>query len=258
MYCQWIPSRVNTIANCRAQAKCLIHERIVGAHVLSVDSVVSSTDHPTTYIWTRTSGHRSFQYIFSLMSSPINHNTVRNILMSDLSLTINDTQLYPKLTLTRHTKAVNALAISPDGTLLLSGGSLRVLCLVHNSSIHLGNDSRVVIWNLASGEMTQEFCVPSAGFVSCLAWIKLSDRGEDTFIFGASDGNIHLYERRKDAPLFAFRSIILAHEGAIEGFAWDSVHCRLASVGSGEVKLWNVSPESSEFYSWLSITDSIT
>ena len=175
---------------------------------------------------------------------------------STCPLTINDVQLYPKLTLTRHTKAVNALAISPDGTLLLSGGSLHILCLVHNSFVCLGNDSRVVIWNLASGEMIQEFCIPSAGFMSCLAWVKLSDRGEDTFIFGASDRNVHLYEHRKDAPLFAFRSIILTHEGAIKGFTWDSVHCCLASVGNGEVKLWNVNPESSEFYSWLSITDS--
>ena len=173
-------------------------------------------------------------------------------------LTINDAQLYPKLTLTRHTKAVNALAISPDGTLLLSRGSLHILCLVHNSFVHLGNDSCVVIWNLASGEMIQEFCIPSAGFMSCLAWVKLSDRGENTFIFGASNGNVHLYEHRKDAPLFAFHSIILAHEGAIEGFVWDSVHCCLASVGNGEVKLWNVNPKSSEFYLWLSITDSFT
>ena len=90
---------------------------------------------------------------------------------------------------------------------------------IHNLFVHLGNDSCVVVWSLVSGEMIQEFCVPSAGFISCLAWVKFSDGGEDMFIFGASDGNIHLYERRKDVPLFAFSSIILAHDGAIEGFA---------------------------------------
>ena len=56
-----------------------------------------------------------------------------------------------------------------------------------------GNDSRIVIWNLSSGEMLQEICAPSAGFISCLAWIKLADRDEDSFVFSASDGNIHLY-----------------------------------------------------------------
>ena len=42
-----------------------------------------------------------------------------------------------------------------------------------------GNDSRIVIWNLSSGEMLQEICAPSAGFISCLAWIKLADRDEE-------------------------------------------------------------------------------
>jgi hypothetical protein len=90
---------------------------------------------------------------------------------------------------------------------------------IHNSFVHLGNDSRVVVWSLTSGEMIQEFCVPSAGFISCLAWVKFSNEGEDRFIFRAFDGNIHLYERQTDVPLFAFCSIILAHDGAIEGFA---------------------------------------
>ncbi|KAF9232169.1 hypothetical protein BU15DRAFT_81533 [Melanogaster broomeanus] len=68
-------------------------------------------------------------------------------------------QLSPKFTLTRHTKAINAVAISGQGSMLLSGG----------------NDSHVVVWNLSSGEMIQEICIPSAGFISCLAWIKLTD-----------------------------------------------------------------------------------
>jgi hypothetical protein len=38
-----------------------------------------------------------------------------------------------------------------------------------------GNDSRVVIWSLSSGDMLQKIYVPSAGFISCLAWIKLLD-----------------------------------------------------------------------------------
>ena len=109
-----------------------------------------------------------------------------------------------------------------------------------------GNNSRVVVWNLTSGEMIQEFCVPSAGFISCLAWIKLSDGEEDMFVFGASDGNIHLYERSKGHSLFTLYSITVAHEGAIESLAWDSIHCHLASVGNSEVRLWNVSPKASK------------
>ena len=70
-----------------------------------------------------------------------------------------------------------------------------------------------------------EFCVPSAGFISCLAWIKLSNGEKVTFVFRASDGSIHLYEWSKGYPHFAFCSVTVAHEGAIESLAWDSIHC---------------------------------
>lgn len=124
--------------------------------------------------------------------------------------------------------------------------STHIYFLVYASQLP-GNDSRVVIWNLCSGEMIQEVCIPSAGFISCLAWIKLSEP-EDAFVFGASDGGIHLYERRKDESLFTFRSITLAHGGAIESFAWDPVRSRLASAGSGQVQLWKLGPEASTCY----------
>ncbi|KAF8547567.1 hypothetical protein OG21DRAFT_1490119 [Imleria badia] len=83
-----------------------------------------------------------------------------------------------KFTLTHHTKAVNALAVSPKGSLLLSGG----------------NDSCVVLRKLSSGEMAQKICIPSVWFISCLLWIKLTKRDEASFIFGALDDNIHLYQ----------------------------------------------------------------
>lgn len=109
-----------------------------------------------------------------------------------------------------------------------------------------GNDSRVVVWNLSSGEMLQEICVPSAGFIGCLAWVKLADRDEDAFVFGASDGNIHLYQRTNDDPLFCFLSIALAHAGAVESLEWDPHHHRLASVGDGEAHVWKVSADHSK------------
>ena len=96
--------------------------------------------------------------------------------------------------------------------------------------------------------MIQELCVPSAGFISCLAWVLLSDSEEDVFVFGASDGNIHLYEWSKGHPLFTFCSITVVHKGAIESLAWDSIHCCLASVGNSEARLWNVSPKASKLF----------
>ena len=68
------------------------------------------------------------------------------------------------------------------------------------------------------------------------------------FVFGASNGNTHLYERSKGHSLFAFCSVTVVHEGAIESLAWDFVHHCLASVGDSEVGLWDVSPEASKSF----------
>jgi hypothetical protein len=59
----------------------------------------------------------------------------------------------------------------------------------------IGNDSRVVVWSLTSGEMIQEIVSPVAGYISAITWIDVNDREEMTFAFGASDGNVQIYER---------------------------------------------------------------
>lgn len=95
--------------------------------------------------------------------------------------------------------------------------------------------------------MVQELCIPSAGYISCLMWLKLADHNEDSFVFGASDGNIHLFQRSKDSPLFSFTSVTAAHASTIESLAWDSHHQWLASVGAGELRVWNVALDLSKF-----------
>ncbi|KAG1722554.1 uncharacterized protein EDB91DRAFT_1032179, partial [Suillus paluster] len=81
-----------------------------------------------------------------------------------------------KFTLTRHTQAVNTLAMSMHGAFLLTG----------------------VVWSLVSGEMIQEIFAPAAGYISAIIWMDIDDHGESTFAFGASDGNIQVYERSND------------------------------------------------------------
>ncbi|KAG1717326.1 WD40-repeat-containing domain protein, partial [Suillus occidentalis] len=132
-----------------------------------------------------------------------------------------------KYTLSRHTKAVNVLAVSRHGALLLSGG----------------NDSRIVVWNLVSGEMIQEIFTPAAGYISAITWMDVDDGGETTFAFGASDGNIQVYERSNDA-LFVFQSTTMSHSGAVESLAWDPVHRRLASAAGGRPHLWTLTQDS--------------
>ncbi|KAG2742115.1 WD40 repeat-like protein, partial [Suillus brevipes Sb2] len=114
-----------------------------------------------------------------------------------------------KFTLTRHTQAVNVLAVSMHGALLITGG----------------NDSRIVVWSLLSGEMIQEIFAPGAGYISAIIWMDFDDHGESAFAFGASDGNIQIYERSNDV-LFEFRSTTIGHSGAVESLAWDPVHRR--------------------------------
>ncbi|KAG2089143.1 WD40-repeat-containing domain protein, partial [Suillus discolor] len=125
-------------------------------------------------------------------------------------------------TLTHHTKAVNVLAVS----------KLRALLLTR------GNDGRVVLWSLASGEMIQEIYSPVAGYISAITWTDIDDRGETMFAFGASDGNIQMYERINDVIL------PLVTQALIESLAWDPYHCRLASVGDGHPQVWNLTPDS--------------
>ncbi|KAG1858600.1 WD40-repeat-containing domain protein, partial [Suillus tomentosus] len=136
-----------------------------------------------------------------------------------------------KYALTRHTQAVNALAVSMHGALLLTGG----------------NDSQIAVWNLVSGEMIQEIFAPAAGYISAIVWVDIDDRGESAFAFGASDGNIQIYERSNDVSaigaLFEIRSTTIGHSGAVESLAWDPVHRRLASTGDGLPLVWNLTPD---------------
>ncbi|KAG1736392.1 WD40-repeat-containing domain protein [Suillus paluster] len=123
-----------------------------------------------------------------------------------------------KYTLTRHTKAVNVLASK------------------------IGNDSCIVVWSLVSSEMIQEIFTPAAGYISAIIWMDVNNHGETTFAFGASDGNIQVYERSNDA-LFTFQSTTMGHSDVVESLAWDPVHRRLASAAGGRPHLWNLTPD---------------
>ncbi|KAG1810688.1 uncharacterized protein BJ212DRAFT_1484255 [Suillus subaureus] len=99
-----------------------------------------------------------------------------------------------------------------------------------------------MVWSLTSGEMIQEIVSPVAGYISAITWIDVDDRGETTFAFGASDGNIQIYERIDDA-LFKFCSTTIGHSGLVELLAWDPVHHRLASASDGRPHIWNFTPD---------------
>ncbi|KAG2094394.1 uncharacterized protein F5147DRAFT_778998 [Suillus discolor] len=85
--------------------------------------------------------------------------------------------------------------------------------------------------------MIQEIFTPAAGYISAITWMHVDDRSEASFAFGASDGNIQVYERSNEA-LFEFQSTTIGHSSAVESLAWDPVHRRLASAGSGRPHVW--------------------
>ncbi|TDL14215.1 WD40 repeat-like protein, partial [Rickenella mellea] len=125
-----------------------------------------------------------------------------------------------------HEKSINCLSISPDGTMLLSGG----------------DDAKVIIWNLATGERMQEIACIYSGQVAAVAWIKLADDGL-AFVQGCADGSLHVHRRDHGAPsLFEFCTLTNGHDGAVDDIDFDPNHGRLATVGGGAPQIWNVSP----------------
>ncbi|KIJ97143.1 hypothetical protein K443DRAFT_133925 [Laccaria amethystina LaAM-08-1] len=128
-----------------------------------------------------------------------------------------------KLTLFRHTKPIHVLKISPDGQKLLSGA----------------DDGMLIIWNLEDGGDQQMISVAFNGPITSAVWMPLSREASNAvFAFGTADGNLFLYTHHETYYEFAFS--ITAHEGAIEDIAFALYHKRLATVGNGCLKLWDI------------------
>ncbi|KAF8887000.1 WD40-repeat-containing domain protein [Infundibulicybe gibba] len=120
-------------------------------------------------------------------------------------------------TLIHHTKPINTLKISGDGTMLISGA----------------DDGTLAVWDLGSRKCIQIISVVFNGPVSAAAWTPLApDSLAETFIFGCSDGSLH--------PTYDYASSFPSHEGAIEDISYDPRHHRVASVGGGVLKVWSV------------------
>ncbi|KAF8871220.1 WD40-repeat-containing domain protein, partial [Infundibulicybe gibba] len=81
-------------------------------------------------------------------------------------------------TLIHHTKPINTLKISSDGTTLISGA----------------DDGTLAVWDLGSGKRIQIISVIFNGPVSAATWTPLAANSlAETFIFGCSDGSLHMY-----------------------------------------------------------------
>ena len=81
-----------------------------------------------------------------------------------------------KYTLHHHVLGINALALSPEGDRLLSGGKSKLLTLrVAPTDDLTGDDADMVIWGILTGEKVQVISCAFHGPIGALTWIpKLS------------------------------------------------------------------------------------
>jgi hypothetical protein len=97
-------------------------------------------------------------------------------------------------TLRCHTKAINRLAISPDKTRLISVGAFShgLLASRYFAQKWLGDDSRTVVWSIASGEKLFEVERPFNGPATAVSW---ASRDSSRFVIGFASGDLHLFSR---------------------------------------------------------------
>ncbi|KAF8220897.1 WD40 repeat-like protein, partial [Tricholoma matsutake] len=131
-----------------------------------------------------------------------------------------------KHTLTCHTKPINALCISSDSALLLSGA----------------NDGYLVVWDMESRKEIENLYLPFHGPVCALACTPLNpDFTTGAFALASTNGSVQLYRlSHRDMITFDFASLTQAHETEVEGIAFDAHQRRLVMVGGECLKVWDM------------------
>jgi WD40 repeat protein len=174
-----------------------------------------------------------------------------------------------RFSLTRHTKSINTLAISPDGHLLLSGGTSIsvILCTVLTITVHrrwcstcvmgcshrgkFARDFMFIQWSGHLGDMDSwtTWSWPSLCFrllrrlsSGLLCWPQ-SATGKS---FGVMLG--HNYNELHDQPQYSLTSYTNAHDGSVEDIAFEQTRRRLASVGHGTLQVWSLHSDCKIFF----------
>ncbi|KIJ32730.1 hypothetical protein M422DRAFT_184039, partial [Sphaerobolus stellatus SS14] len=100
-----------------------------------------------------------------------------------------------------------------------------------------GSDAKLIIWSIPNKRREDTVYCNANGDVTDIAWVSLQPTAL-SLIFGCADGSIHIM----NANLAAFRHtrIIEAFAGPVEKLDFDPFQQRLAAVGEGELKVWDV------------------
>ncbi|KAH9174101.1 WD40-repeat-containing domain protein [Lactarius sanguifluus] len=123
-------------------------------------------------------------------------------------------------TLRCHTKAINHLALSPDKTRLIS----------------IGDDSRVVVWSVASGERLFAVERPFNGAAMAISWASCDN---SRFVVGFASGDLHIFQNESKK---SYRDSlgVSGGKGPIEGIVYDETHDWIASICADSAMLWKI------------------
>ncbi|KAH9010595.1 WD40-repeat-containing domain protein, partial [Lactarius deliciosus] len=123
-------------------------------------------------------------------------------------------------TLRCHTKSINHLAISPDKTRLIS----------------IGDDSRMVVWSVASGEKLFAVDRPFNGPAMAVSW---ASRDNSRFVVGFASGDLHLFWSEGEKS-YSDNIGVSGGKKAVEGVVYDPIHDWIASICADSTQLWRI------------------
>ncbi|KAI9439155.1 WD40-repeat-containing domain protein [Lactarius indigo] len=123
-------------------------------------------------------------------------------------------------TLRGHTKAINHLAVSPDKTRLIS----------------IGDDSRTVVWSVASGEKLFAVERPFNGPATAVSW---ASRDNSRFVVGFASGDLHLFWSESEKS-YSDNIGVSGGKGPVEGIVYNPIHDRIASICADSTQLWRI------------------
>ncbi|KZT00255.1 WD40 repeat-like protein [Laetiporus sulphureus 93-53] len=129
-----------------------------------------------------------------------------------------------KKTFSAHDLPVNAIAISNDGTVMLTGA----------------DDGCVIAWDMKAGEKLEEISCVFHGPVISVRWIDLGKGDNLAFVCGCADGTLQVYQRADVRTRFSLCSVTSAHKGFVQDINFDTNNGRIASAGGGTVSIWKL------------------
>ncbi|KZT01496.1 WD40 repeat-like protein [Laetiporus sulphureus 93-53] len=123
-----------------------------------------------------------------------------------------------------HDLPVNAIAISNDGTVMLTEA----------------DDGCVIAWDMKAGEKLEEISCIFHGPVISVCWIDLGKGDNLAFVCGCADDTLQVYQRADVRTRFSLCSVTSAHKGFVQDINFDTNNGRIASAGGGTVSIWKL------------------